>query len=133
LIRPGLCNGLFGRARIASMIGFYEGGVAGVIGCGAGFLSTSQPMRFKPDYISIAGNADFNMNELINLDKKLDQDKFPHASLLFNGGHAWPPAEVMEDAFVWTEFCSMRKGFIPKNDSMILGFIRLQEKNHWGR
>jgi hypothetical protein len=68
------------------------------------------------------------MNELINLDKQLDQTKFTHASILFNGRHAWPPVEVMENAFVWTEFCSMRKCFIPKNDFMILDFIRLQEK-----
>jgi predicted esterase len=120
--------GFSGGARIASIIGLYEGGVAGIIGCGAGFPATNQPIRFKPDYISIAGNADFNMNELINLDKQLDQTKFTHASILFNGRHAWPPVEVMENAFVWTEFCSMRKGFIPKNDFMILDFIRLQEK-----
>ncbi len=120
--------GFSGGARMASIIGLYQGGVAGVIGCGAGFPSTNQPVRFKPDYISIAGNADFNMNELINLDKQLDQEKFTHASILFNGKHAWPPVEVMENAFVWTEFCSMRKGFIQKNDSMILDFIRLQNK-----
>jgi predicted esterase len=120
--------GFSGGARIACIIGLYQGGVAGIIGCGAGFPSTNQPVRFKPDYISIAGNADFNMNELINLDKQLDEAKFTHASILFNGRHAWPPVEVMENAFVWTEFCSMRKGIIPKNDSMILDFIRLQEK-----
>jgi hypothetical protein len=120
--------GFSGGARIASIIGLYQGGVAGVIGCGAGFPNTSEPPRFKPDYISIAGNADFNMNELINLDKQLDQAKFTHASILFNGKHAWPPADVMENAFIWTEFCSMRKGFIPKNDSMIMDFTHLQEK-----
>ncbi|MCX6248616.1 MAG: hypothetical protein NTW10_12905 [Bacteroidetes bacterium] len=120
--------GFSGGARIASMIGFYQGDVTGVIGCGAGFPSVSQPMRFRPDYISFAGNADFNMNELINLDKQLDQANYTHASILFNGKHAWPPAEIMENAFFWTEFCAMRKGLIPKNDSMIHTFIRLQEK-----
>ena len=120
--------GFSGGARIASMIGLYQGGTAGVIGCGAGFPATNQPVRFKPDYISIAGNADFNMNELINLDKQLDEAKFTHASILFNGKHAWPPVEIMENAFIWTEFCSMRKGFIPKNDSMILNFVHMQEK-----
>jgi predicted esterase len=120
--------GFSGGARIASIIGLYQGGVAGIIGCGAGFPASNQPIRFKPDYISIAGNADFNMNELINLDNQLDEAKFTHASILFNGKHAWPPVEVMENAFIWTEFCSMRKGFIQKNDSMILKFVHLQEK-----
>ena len=119
--------GFSGGARIASLIGLYQGGVAGIIGCGAGFLATNQPVRFKPDYISIAGNADFNMNELISLDKQLDDAKFTHASILFNGKHEWPPVGVMENAFIWTEFCSMRKGFIQKNDSMILNFIHSQE------
>lgn len=119
--------GFSGGARLASIIGLYQGGVAGIIGCGAGFPATNQPFRFKPDYISIAGNADFNMNELINLDKQLDQQQFTHALILFNGKHAWPPVEIMENAFIWTEFCSMRKGLLPKNDSMILDFIRLQD------
>jgi predicted esterase len=120
--------GFSGGARVASIIGFYQGGVAGVIGCGAGFPSTDQPVRFKPDYISIAGNADFNMNELINLDKRLDQGNFTHALILFNGKHEWPPVEVMENVFVWIEFCLMRKGMIQKKDSMIVGFVHSQEK-----
>jgi predicted esterase len=120
--------GFSGGARIACIIGLYQGGVAGIIGCGAGFPATNQPIRFKPDYISIAGNADFNMNELIKLDKQLDEVKFTHASILFNGKHDWPPVEIMENAFIWTEFCSMRKGFILKNDSMILNFVHRQEK-----
>src|ERR1035437_5154430 len=57
--------GFSGGARIACIIGLYQGGVAGIIGCGAGFPSTNQAVRFKPDYISIAGNAAFNMNELL--------------------------------------------------------------------
>jgi dienelactone hydrolase len=120
--------GFSGGARIASMIGLYQGGVAGVIGCGAGFPSIQQPARFKPDYISFAGNADFNMNELIALDAQLDKAGFTHATVLFNGKHAWPPSEVMENAFIWTEFCSMRKGFIQKNDSMINRYIQVQGK-----
>ena len=119
--------GFSGGARIASMIGLYDGGIAGVIGCGAGFPSLNQPVQFKPDYISMAGTSDFNMNELISLDKQLDEAKFTHASILFNGRHAWPPTEVMENAFIWTEFCSMRKGLIPKNDSMISKYVKFQE------
>jgi hypothetical protein len=75
----------------------------------------------------MAGNADFNMNELISLDKQLDQAKFTHALVLFNGKHTWPPTEIMENAFFWTEFCSMRNYLIPKNDSMIHEYTRMQE------
>ncbi|MCX6243276.1 MAG: hypothetical protein NTU98_01110 [Bacteroidetes bacterium] len=120
-------TGFSGGARIASLIGFFQGGVAGVIGCGAGLPATNQQPRFTPDYIGIAGNADFNMNELISLDRQLDQAKFTHALILFNGKHAWPPADVMENAFFWTEFCSMRNNLIPKNNAMIKEYSALQE------
>jgi dienelactone hydrolase len=120
--------GFSGGARIASMIGLYNGGVAGVIGCGAGFISTDQQTRFKPDYISFVGTSDFNMNELIDLDKKLDEEKFTHASILFNGKHDWPPANVMENAFIWNEFCAMRKNIIPKNDSMVNTYVHSQKE-----
>lgn len=120
--------GFSGGARVASVIGFYQGGVNGVIGCGAGLPATDQPVRFKPDYITMVGNADFNMNELINLDKQLDQANFTHALILFNGKHEWPPDDVMENAFIWNEFCSMRKGFIQKNDSRIIDFVHSREK-----
>jgi hypothetical protein len=120
--------GFSGGARVASVLGFYQGGVAGVIGCGAGLPSTKQPVRFKPDFISLVGNADFNMNELIALDKQMDQANLTHALILFNGKHEWPPEGIMEYAFFWNEFCSMRKGLILKNDSMILNFVHSQEK-----
>jgi hypothetical protein len=116
--------GFSGGARIASIIGFYQGGVAGIIGCGAGFPGSSQPARFKPDYISIVGNADFNMNELITLDKKLDEANYTHAMIIFNGKHEWPPVDIMENAFIWTELCSMRNGQIKKNDQIIQSFVQ---------
>jgi hypothetical protein len=119
--------GFSGGARIASIIGFYQGGVAGVIGCGAGFPGSSQPARFKPDYISIVGNADFNMNELITLDKKLDEANYTHAMIIFNGKHEWPPVDIMENAFIWTELCSMRKGQIIKNDQIIQNFVQSEK------
>ncbi|MGA3012818.1 MAG: hypothetical protein ABSD71_02160 [Bacteroidales bacterium] len=119
--------GFSGGARIASIIGLYQGGVAGVIGCGAGFPSLNQPARFNPDYISIVGNADFNMNELINLDKQLDEANYTHAMIIFNGKHEWPPFDIMENAFIWTELCSMRKGQIMKNDQIIQYFVQSQK------
>jgi len=119
--------GFSGGARIASIIGFYQGNVEGVIGCGAGFPATSQPARFKPDYISIVGNADFNMNELITLDKKLDEANYTHAMIIFNGKHEWPPVDIMENAFIWTELCSMRKGQIIKNDQIIQNFVQSEK------
>ncbi len=68
------------------------------------------------------------MNELIALDKQMDQANLTHALILFSGKHEWPPEGILEYAFLWNEFCSMRKGLILKNDSMILDFVHSQEK-----
>jgi len=100
-----------------------------VIGCGAGFPGLRQQPRFYPDYIAFAGTYDFNMNELISLNKQLDPTPVPHALILFNGKHAWPPADILENAFFWTEFCSMRKGLIAKNDTMIRDYLEKQNKS----
>ena len=76
----------------------------------------------------MVGNADFNMTELINLDKELDEVKFSHALVLFNGSHDWPPVEVMEKGFIYHKFCDMRKNHIKKDDAMISSYIQAQEQ-----
>jgi hypothetical protein len=111
--------GFSGGSRIASLIALYGGGIRGVIGCGAGFPGTNQPGRFRFDYIGLAGNADFNMNELVNLDEQLEQQGFRHALVIFEGKHEWPAKEMMEKAFIWNEFCAMKENLIPKNNRMI--------------
>ena len=112
--------GFSGGARIASLIGLFHGGVAGVIGCGAGFPGIDQPGNFHFDYIGFAGTSDFNMNELIRLDEQMDQQNFNHALFLFDGIHEWPSKSLMEKAFIWNECSAMRKNAIPKNEKLIL-------------
>jgi hypothetical protein len=119
--------GFSGGARIASLVALYAGGIRGVIGCGAGFPGENQPGRFHFDYIGMAGNADFNMNELVNLDEQLEQQGFRHALIIFDGKHEWPAKEMMQNAFTWTEFCAMKDKLIPKNDGMIRDYQLLME------
>jgi predicted esterase len=115
--------GFSGGSRIASMLALYGGGIRGVIGCGAGFPGSDQPAQYRFDFIGLAGTADFNMNELVNLDEQLDNAGFRHALLLFDGKHEWPPAEKMEEAFTWNQFCAMKDGTIPKDDDLISQYI----------
>ena len=114
--------GFSGGARVASLVALYRGGIKGMIGCGAGFAGSDQPARFRFDYIGMAGNADFNMNELTGLDGQLEQANFRHVLIIFDGKHEWPPAETMEQAFIWNEFCAMKDGQIQKNPGMIGDF-----------
>ncbi|MEI6898774.1 MAG: hypothetical protein WCL00_02755, partial [Bacteroidota bacterium] len=111
--------GFSGGARIASLIALYRGGIKGVIGCGAGFPATGQPGRFRFDYIGFAGNADFNMNELINLDSELEKSGLRHATKIFDGKHEWPPVDIIELAFLWNECCAMRDGKITKKQEYL--------------
>ena len=114
--------GFSGGARIASLIALYRGGIKGVIACGAGFPATGQPGRFRFDYIGMVGNADFNMNELINLDGTLEQSGFRHSLKIFDGKHGWPPVDIMEFAFIWNDLCAMKDGKIPMNTQTIENF-----------
>jgi len=111
--------GFSGGSRIASLIALFHGGVAGVIGCGAGFPGIDQPGKYRFDYIGFAGTYDFNMHELIGLDQQLDQQAFNHALFLFDGIHEWPSASLIEKAFKWNECCAMRRNSIPKDDHFI--------------
>ena len=119
--------GFSGGARIASMIGLYRGGIAGIIGCGAGLPGTNQPVRQKCDFIGFAGKGDFNMFELQKLDDQLENSGFRHALVIFDGPHAWPPEKVMEEAFYWSEFCGMKEKLLPVNQKRIEEY--LSEKN----
>jgi predicted esterase len=120
--------GFSGGARIASLVALYGGGIKGVICCGAGFPGTSQPGRFRFDYIGFAGNADFNMNELVSLDEQLEEANFRHALIIFDGKHEWPPVETMDYAFIWNEFCAMKENMIPINEKMIEDYRKSMEE-----
>jgi dienelactone hydrolase len=119
--------GFSGGARVASSVAIFDGGVAGVIGMGAGFPSLSEPIHNKFDYIAFAGNEDFNMNELIMLSSSLDKTPLRHQLIVFNGKHEWAPDSIAEDAFLWCEVNAMRDGLISKNDTLVKRFISKNE------
>jgi hypothetical protein len=117
--------GFSGGARVASMAAMYQVQVKGVIACGAGFGSTEQPIRYKFDYFGIAGTADFNMNEMLELDRPLTQAGFRQFITTFPGKHAWPPASVMEDAFCWITLNAMKDGRMEKDDLFLSGVVTM--------
>jgi hypothetical protein len=120
--------GFSGGARVASMIGLYRGGIAGIIGCGAGFPGTNQPFKNKCDFIGFAGKGDFNMFELQKLDEQLSHSGFRNALVLFDGPHFWPPEPVMEEAFYWTEFCAMKEKLIPPDAGIIGNYLSVKDE-----
>jgi len=111
--------GFSGGARVATMAAMYQVPVKGVIGCGAGFGGGDQPIRYKFDYFGIAGTADFNMSELLELDEPLSHAGVRHVITAFPGKHEWPPVEEMDEAFSWITLNAMRDGMIKKDDAFI--------------
>ncbi|MCX6306843.1 MAG: hypothetical protein NT040_17900 [Bacteroidetes bacterium] len=111
--------GFSGGARIAAMTAMYQVPVKGVIGCGAGFGGGGQPIRYIFDYFGIVGTADFNMSEMQNLEEPLTNAGFRHFITTFPGKHAWPPAVVTEDGFIWISLNAMKDGILAKDDVFI--------------
>lgn len=100
--------GFSGGSRVASSIAIFSGGISGVIGCSAGFPQIDKPILHKFSYLGIVGNEDFNYTEMKALDKGLENAGFVHHLLVFNGKHAWPPAEIIPSIFTWLELDAMR-------------------------
>ncbi len=121
-------SGFSGGSRVASSVAIFDGGINTVIGCGAGFPAIEKPIENKFNYIGIAGNEDFNYNEMQDLENMLKKSDVEHVFLPFNGKHEWCPAEIMEKAFTWIQFKAMKQNLIPKNDSIVRVFLSA-EKN----
>lgn len=111
-------TGFSGGARVAANLAL-QGGYAGLASCSAGF-------QFQPavpfNFIGFAGTEDFNSNEMLELNKQLDQTTVKHHLILFEGKHEWPSATVFENAFLWFEFSAMENKLIPLDTLLIQEF-----------
>ena len=110
--------GFSGGARVAGYYALSNVGITGVIGCGAGLTELKSSLG-NLNYFGIAGDEDFNYSEFKTLDKTLDSLKMIHQIVFFNGGHAWPPATVMEEAFLWLDVNAMKDKISPKDNALI--------------
>lgn len=111
--------GFSGGARVATLAAMLHPEIKSVIGCGAGFPQGNQPPMYHFDYFGIAGEADFNLREMMELDGMLDLLKFRHFVVTYNGNHSWPPAWVMEKAIEWILLNAMKDGRTGKKESQI--------------
>ncbi|HNW88919.1 MAG TPA: hypothetical protein PKN48_04600 [Bacteroidales bacterium] len=114
--------GFSGGSRVASSVAILKGGIASVIGCSAGFPQLKESIKTKFDYIGFTGSDDMNYAEMVNLDGALEKNGMRHQLIIFEGTHAWPPKEVLSEAFIWMELNAMKdkkkpedKNYIDKN------------------
>ena len=114
--------GFSGGAKVAGFIAMHQSNIKGVIAAGAG-LPEDQPVGNLPfTFTGMAGRGDMNMTDLVALNSALDKTGTTHRLILFNGKHAWPPANIMRVAFQGLQLDAMRSKMIDKNDSLIKAF-----------
>jgi len=106
-------TGFSGGSRVAATAALMTHLVRGVIGCGAGLPGDIDPSGFRADYFGIVGTADFNMNEMLQLDEPMNRAGIRHFITTFPGPHGWPPVETMEQGFQWITLNAMRDGALP--------------------
>lgn len=112
-------TGFSGGSRVASSYAIMKGGVAGVIGCGAGLTDKNSAVAVKFEYFGLVGKEDFNLLEMRNLDFLLRRSNVRHHIYEFDGAHEWPDTAVMRKSFVWMKCVGMRKGAINKDTAFI--------------
>ncbi len=111
--------GFSGGARIAASIAIYKGGVQGVIGCGGGMPTVGQEIGKKFDFIGIVGADDFNYQEMKTLNASLNKNNFTNQLLIFEGGHHWPPQNMLSKALQWLDLMKMKRGELPIDDNLV--------------
>jgi len=121
-------GGFSGGSRVAGAAAIMEGGIAGVIGCGAGLPNINQKPSTPFSYLAVAGNRDFNYAEMLQLNESLQQAGFQHHLLVFDGNHEWPPKETISEIFDWIKFDAMRQKAIPADRIEINRFIEENDK-----
>ncbi len=114
--------GFSGGARVASSIAILDHGIAGVIGCAAGFPKTGTEFQNKFDYFGIVGNYDFNLIEMESLNEALAQNGFTHQLLTANGIHDWASAPDFQTALLWMQINAIKENLQSKNDTLINTF-----------
>lgn len=118
-------TGFSGGARVASTVGFWaQGKIAGVIGCGAGFSPEAKPAKDLPFvFYGIAGSEDFNLIEVRQLVKTLDELGATARMAEFEGEHSWPPAAVCTEAIEWMELQAMKTNRRPRDEKLIADLL----------
>ena len=117
--------GFSGGARLSLAFAEAYPEIKGMISCGAGIQAGVKAPLPTFSYLSMGGNEDFNMIEIINTDRLLKRQGFERAMVIFDGSHNWPPAPVAKEAFQWIELNAM------KDKSKALDNAAIQRSKQW--
>src|SRR3989339_594623 len=111
-------SGFSGGSKMAILFAQQFREVAGVIGCGGSLpFSTDQSPGFY--YDGIVGATDFNYLEMQQSFSVYDQMGYDYTSVVFNGGHQWPPLAAMDQALTGIEIYRMKSQRLPRNEKWL--------------
>jgi hypothetical protein len=112
--------GFSGGARAAASIALSRGDICGLIVAGAGLPGMERAkLSGWPDIYCMAGQGDFNMNEILATDKVLSAASVAHTTRIFPGKHEWPPAGELEEALLCMELNAMQRKLVPRDSRFI--------------
>ncbi len=117
--------GLSGGARFATSIALYcyTCAMTGVIAQGATYPVTKIEGGHDTFlYYAAAGDADFNLPEILQLRRRKDEHGAQFRVKVYPGPHQWAPPEVFEDAVEWLDIKAMQAG-TEKADPAFIGSV----------
>jgi predicted esterase len=124
--------GFSGGSRLASAIAVLSKQMRGVIACGSGFSPNvaEQPTSEKFLYAGLVGNKDMNYAEMHAAADWLNKFGLSNRLFLFDGGHRWPPANIVRRSVVWLERMARADGL--KTNSRISDIELATREMHYG-
>jgi predicted esterase len=115
-------GGFSGTARLAWEFAAQLDGAAGLFGASASVTPRAGMLPSPPakvPFFGTAGKLDFNHDEVIRFEKRLEGWSLPHRIRVFDGAHQWPPAELAAEALEWFDLQAMRSGKLPADTARI--------------
>ena len=99
-----------GGATVAWMVAMQTGQIAGVIVSGQPNPQSEQSKGKRFAWFGMAGHTDFNLMEAKKIDEQLTRTASAHRMEFFDGGHQWPPTDLIVRAMGWMEIVAMHEG-----------------------
>ncbi len=99
-----------GGATVAWLVAQQTGQVAGVIASGQPNPESQIARDKRFAWFGSAGHSDFNFLQVKNIDARLADATSPHRIEFFDGGHQWPPTDVVVRALGWMEVLAIKDG-----------------------
>lgn len=113
-------SGFSGGARIASSIALKFPNIKGIISCAAGTSIPANQIKNKDlIFIGVSGIKDFNYLELQVTHDFLRQNNISSQLIIHDGGHEWPPEDIMSKALYFIYFVDIQKGIAEKNNKLV--------------